>query len=103
MSVINMVDYVISVETSHFHAAGGMNKPVVGIFTFVNGPTYSSHYPNVELVQGPCPLNYSGCYAWGGCPKFNENPKLPCCLGLTAKSIMDSFDKLTKRFGNESS
>lgn len=98
LSVINQADYVVSVDTSHFHAAGGMKKPVVGIFTFISGATYSMHYPNVELVQGPCPIGHLGCYNWGNCPKIRENPKLPCCLGMTANSILSAFDKLTQRF-----
>jgi len=98
LSVINQADYILSVDTSHFHAAGGMYKPVVGMFTFVNGQTYGSHYPKVELVQGPCPLNYSGCYDWGQCPKLKEGPKVPCCSGLTANSILAAFDRLTSRF-----
>lgn len=98
LSVINNADYVISVDTSHFHAAGGMHKPTVGVFTFVNGKTYSSYYPTVEFVQGPCPLKYSGCYDWGKCPKIKEDPKIPCCSGLTAKSILISFDKLVSKF-----
>ena len=103
MSVINQTDYVVSVDTSHFHAAGGMKKPVVGIFTFVNGPTYSLYYPKVELVQGPCPLKYSGCYSWGSCPKVKEDPKLPCCSGITKNSILAAFNRLTKRFSDETS
>jgi len=97
LSVINQADFIVSVDTSHFHAAGGMKKPVVGMFTFVNGPTYSLHYPNVELVQGPCPLKYSGCYDWGKCPKLKEEPKVPCCSGITANSILSAFDKLASK------
>ena len=95
LSVINQADYVISVDTSHFHAAGGMHKPVVGVFTFVNAQTYSLYYPNVQLVQGPCPLKYSGCYDWGKCPKIKESPMLPCCSGITSSSILSAFDNLT--------
>lgn len=96
LSVINQADYIISVDTSHFHAAGGMKKPVVGVFTFVNGPTYSMYYPEVELVQGPCPLKYSGCYDWSRCPQ--REPKVPCCTGITSHSILSAFDRLTSKY-----
>jgi ADP-heptose:LPS heptosyltransferase len=103
LSVINQIDYVVSVDTSHFHAAGGMGKPVVGMFTFVNGQTYSMHYPKVEVVQGPCPLMYSGCYDWGKCPKLKESPKIPCCSGMTANSILSAFDRLVSNHKENSS
>lgn len=98
LSVINQADYIVSVDTAHFHAAGGMGKPVVGMFTFVNGQTYSMHYPKVELVQGPCPLMYSGCYDWGKCPKIKESPKVPCCSGITSNSVLAAFDRLVSKF-----
>lgn len=99
LAVINQADYIISVDTSHFHAAGGLLKPVVGIFTFVNGETYSSHYPTVEFIQGPCPLYYSGCYDWGQCPKIKEGPRVPCCAGITMNSIINAFDRLVEKHG----
>lgn len=100
MSVIHQADYVISVDTSHFHAAGGMYKPTVGVFTFVSGPTYKMYYPTVELVQGPCPLHYRGCYDWGKCPKLKVLPKLPCCSGITPEAILAAFDRLVSKGSN---
>ena len=101
LSVINKTDYMVSVDTAHFHAAGGMGKPVVGLFTFVNGKTYATHYPKVELVQGPCPLMYSGCYDWGKCPKIKDGPKVPCCSGMNSWSVLSAFDRLVSK--NEAS
>ena len=98
LAIVNQVDYVVSVDTSHFHAAGGMNKPTVGIFTFANGQTYSLHYPKTELVQGPCIFKYSGCYSWHSCPK-SYLPKLPCCSGITTGGILSAFDRLITKYG----
>ena len=103
LSVLESSGYVISVDTSHFHAAGGLGKPVVGVFTFVNAKTYSRYYPKVELVQGPCPLKYFGCYSWGNCPDLKEGKKLPCCSGINSTMILEAFDKLVARFPIEDS
>ncbi len=101
LSATHQSDYIVSVDTSHFHAAGGMHKPVVGVFTFANGKTYGCYYPNVELVQGPCPLKYSGCYDWGQCPA--KHVKIPCCSGLSTISILAAFDKLAERMNDATS
>lgn len=97
MAVLDQADYVISVDTSAFHCAGGLNKPVVGIFTFINGETYGKYHEKVELVQGPCPLKHRGCYNWGICPQ-REEKTLPCCSELKSSEILAAFDRLTERF-----
>ena len=97
MSIINQSDAIISVDTSSFHCAGGLKKPVVGIFTFANSDAYGRHYDTKELVQGPCPLNYRGCYDWGECPG-KKDPILPCCANLKSTEILEAFDKLSLRF-----
>jgi ADP-heptose:LPS heptosyltransferase len=103
MSVIAAADYVVSVDTAAFHCAGGMGKPLTGIFTFANAETYGRYYKNSELVQGPCPAGYNGCYDWGRCPVTKSNPK-PCLTNITPLSILSAFDRLVSRFtvsGNE--
>lgn len=99
LAIVSQIDYAISVDTAAFHCAGGMKKPTVGIFTFVNSKAYSQYYPNVELVQGPCPFNYSGCYNWTNCPelKFKKDKLIPCCLGLQSDNILAAFDKLVNK------
>lgn len=98
LSVIDQSDYVISVDTAHFHAAGGLKKPVVGVFTFVHSETYSMYYPKVEKVQGPCPLKYCGCYNWGSCPSLKTSTKVACCSGITSKMIVSSFNSLVEKY-----
>lgn len=100
LGVINQSDYVISVDTAAFHCAGGMGKPLVGIFTFADGKTYSKYYPNTELVQGPCPFGYSGCYNWGTCPKPKQESLIPCLTKTTDQSLLDAFSRLVSRFPN---
>jgi ADP-heptose:LPS heptosyltransferase len=88
-------DYVISVDTSTFHLAGGLKKPLMGIFTFANGKTYGKHYDFI-LVQkhidngdwdcGPCFSNHT-------CPKSSDINK-PCLTELTSDDIIAGFTKL---------
>lgn len=97
MSVINQADYVLSVDTAHFHCAGGMKKPVVGIFTFVNAQIYSKYYPTAITLQGNCPAGHSGCYNWGVCPITEDNPK-PCLTSIQVKDIMEKVDLMMKKW-----
>lgn len=97
LGIIDQTDYTISVDSAAFHAAGGMGKPLVGIFTFVNSETYSRYFSTVEIVQGKCPKGYSGCYNWGTCP-YSENGFIPCNSSINCEEILNSFDKLVKRF-----
>lgn len=98
--LIKACNYVISVDTSQLHIAGGLEKPAVGIFTFADGKKYMKYYSTCELVQkhrdngdwdcGPC-YNYPNCTKFKGIPK-------PCLTEITVDMIMDGFNKLVKRF-----
>ena len=101
MSVVRFADYIVSIDTGTFHCAGGMNKPVLGIFTSADGEVYGKYYPKFELVQkhrnrdkdwtcGPC-------YRWPLCPK-TEEPLKPCLTEITVEMMLKGFDRLTERF-----
>lgn len=99
MCQIEAMDYVISVDTAAFHMAGGLGKPLCGIFTFANGKVYGKHYDFV-LVQkhrdngdwdcGPC-------FKFGMCPKTKENIK-PCLSELTGAEIVAGIEKMFARW-----
>lgn len=99
MGIIAASDYVISVDTSVLHFAGGINKPTVGIFTWADGKVYCKYYENCIVVQkhrddgnwecGPC-------YNWGMCPK-SRNSEKPCLTELTSEMILNGFDMLLKK------
>jgi ADP-heptose:LPS heptosyltransferase len=97
MALISECDAVLSVDTSTFHCAGGMGKPVVGVFSFAPGQTYSKYYPNAELVQGPCPAGFQGCYDWCACP-FKKEETLPCLTGITGDMLLNGIDTMLNRF-----
>ena len=101
LGIIDQSDYVVSVDTSTFHAAGGMKKPLVGAFTFTNAETYGKYYPTAELIQGHCPAGYSGCYNWGTCPYIEDGPVVPCCSNISSESILDKVDLMLKKWPSE--
>lgn len=95
MALTKISDYVISVDTSTFHLAGGLGKKLVGIFTFTDGEVYGKYYDFI-LVQkhrsngdwdcGPCFSNHT-------CPKSSDINK-PCLTELTSDDIIAGFTKL---------
>ena len=97
MSVIHAADYVISVDTAALHLAGGIKKPLTGIFTWADGYTYTKHYPTVNVVQLhrdkhkelPC----CPCYSYGNCPLAKGQIK-PCLTMITHQMIMDQVIKM---------
>ncbi len=105
-SFIQSANYIITVDTAAFHAAGGLNKPMVAVFSWACGKTYGKYYPQMMLVQkhrddtpgwtcGPC-------YRWSLCPRTNEYRK-PCITEITANDIILSFQKLLEKHGSSSS
>ena len=114
MSYVHAADYVVTVDTSNFHYAGAIGKPMVGIFTHVDGKLRGMYYDFV-LVQkhrdngdwpcgGPC-YNYLYCSH----PKCNaqvvgpNNQRIPlglrpCVTELTSGEIEVGIDKMLLRW-----
>ena len=101
MGVINEADYVVTVDTSHFHLAGELKKPLVGIFTFADGKVYGKYFDFV-LVQkhrdngdwdcGPC-------YNWANCTQdLKGPPPKPCLTEITAEMIIEGVDKMFQKW-----
>ena len=95
MGVVNATDYMVAVDTSNFHLAGGMRKPLVGIFTWADGKVYGKYF-DFELVQKhrdngdwPC----GPCYAYDKCPKTKEFIK-PCLTELAGEEIADGIKRM---------
>lgn len=99
IAMVDISDYVITVDTATFHVAGGLKKPLTGVFTYVDGLVRGDRYDFV-LVQkhrhngdwdcGPC-------WNWGMCPKSKE-PTKPCLTELTAKDVLTGVDEMFKRW-----
>ena len=97
MSILSSVDYVISVDTAAFHFAGGIKKPLTGIFSWADGKIYGKYYPSASIVQLhrdnykelPC----CPCYNYGSCPLTKE-PVKPCLTNITHSMIMEQVNKM---------
>jgi len=99
MAVLSSTEYVISVDTAAFHYAGGIGKPVVGIFAPFDGKVYGKHYDFV-LVQkhrdngdwdcGPC-------YAWTNCSKCKQVPK-PCLTEISKDMLIEGIDNMLEKW-----
>lgn len=99
VAVTAEADYVISVDTAAFHLAGGLKRPLMGIFTFADGKTYGKYFDFV-LVQkhrdngdwdcGPC-------FKFGECPKCKTLPK-PCLTEISSGELEQGVRQLFERW-----
>jgi len=95
MATIYSSDYIISTDTAGFHCAGGLGKPLLGIFSFTDGKVYGKYY-KFNLVQkhrDNGDWNCGPCYNWICCPKSRQVHK-PCTLELTEKEILEGINLL---------
>lgn len=99
MGHINAADYVISVDTAAFHLAGGLKKPLVGIFTFADGKAYGKYFDFVLIQKhrdngdwdcGPC-------FKFGDCPKCKTTPK-PCLTEISAEMLERGVQEMLERW-----
>lgn len=99
ISMVELADVVISVDTGTFHIAGGLKKPLIGIFSFTDGKLYGKYYDFV-LVQkhkdngdwdcGPC-------FNMLTCPKSQEVQK-PCLTELSSSDILRGFSEAVEKW-----
>lgn len=101
-SFIHAADYVISADTATFHYAGGIKKPLVGVFTHADGK-YRGQYYDFVLVQKhrddgnwPC----GPCYNAAMCshPKGGGGGPKPCLTELKVQDIIDGIEKVLKKW-----
>lgn len=92
-------DYMISVDSAAFHLAGGLRKPLLGVFTFANGKTYGMHYDFI-LVQNHFEdgiWDCGPCYNFKACPKTKGEIK-PCLSELTKEQFDAGLKALFNRW-----
>lgn len=99
MGVVNEADYVVTVDTSHFHLAGELKKPLVGIFTFADGLVYGKYFDFVLVQKHRANGDWDcgPCYNWGNCTKTTAVPK-PCLTEITAEMIIEGIDKMFEKW-----
>lgn len=98
-ALISEADYVITVDSAAFHLAGGLKKPLMGIFTWADGKVYGKYFDFI-LVQkhrdngdwdcGPC-------YRWHACPKSKKSPK-PCLTLINEEMLKNGLENLLKKW-----
>jgi ADP-heptose:LPS heptosyltransferase len=101
IATISAADYVVSVDTAGFHCAGGLGRPLTGVFTYCDGKVYGRYYDFV-LVQKhrddgnwPC----GPCFNWSMCSKdCSSNPVKPCAREITADMLMEGVKKMFARW-----
>lgn len=106
LSLVNAADYVVTVDTSVFHYAGGIGKPMTGIFTHADGK-YRGKYFDFVLVQkhrdngnwpcGPC-YNHAMCTHPKCLNPGAINVEKPCLTELTITEITDGIKKMFDRW-----
>ena len=105
LGFINASDYIVTVDTATFHAAGGLGKPQVAIFSWADGKVYGRWYDKYILVQrhrdngdwdcGPC-------YMWHACPKLVQQSRKPCITSITSDEVISSVIEMMNRWPIES-
>lgn len=88
MHYVAASDYVISVDTATFHMAGGLKKPLTGIFTFADGRAYGKHFEFVLVQKHRDKGNWDcgPCFKFASCSKCNKTLK-PCLTELSTSEI----------------
>lgn len=99
MAYIAVADYVISVDTATFHMAGGLKKPLVGIFTFADGKVYGKHFDFVLVQKHRDNGNWEcgPCFKFGDCPKCNKAQK-PCLTELSKEELQIGIKTMFERW-----
>lgn len=106
MGYVHAADYVVTVDTGTFHYAGGIKKPLMGVFTHVDGKLRGKYYDFV-LVQkhrdngnwpcGPC-YNYLGCTNSKCSNPSSLNQLRPCLTELTIEEMEEGVNKMLSKW-----
>jgi ADP-heptose:LPS heptosyltransferase len=101
MAYIASADYVISVDTAAFHMAGGLKKPLVGIFTFADGKAYGKYFDFVLVQKHRDNKNWDcgPCFKFSECHKCNKVQK-PCLTELSKEEIQEGIMKMFEKWPN---
>jgi ADP-heptose:LPS heptosyltransferase len=99
MTYIALADYVISVDTAAFHMAGGLKKPLLGIFTFADGKVYGKYFDFVLVQKHRDNKNWDcgPCFKFHLCPKTTKQQK-PCLTEISNCEIKLGIKELFNRW-----
>lgn len=98
-------DYVIAVDTAAFHMAGGLKKPLMGIFTFADGKAYGKHFDFVLVQKHRDNGNWDcgPCFKFAACPKCKTSLQKPCLTELSREELQNGVRDMFNRWpwGNQ--
>ena len=99
MHYVAAADYVISVDTATFHMAGGLKKPLTGIFTFADGKVYGKYYDFVLVQKHKDNGNWDcgPCFTYHACPKCPK-PLKPCLTEISEEEIRHGIESMFKKW-----
>jgi len=104
MAALSVSDYVVSVDTAAFHCAGGLGKPLTGIFTYCDGKVYGKYFDFV-LVQrhrDDGDWDCGPCFNWGMCSKDKScQPIKPCAKEITGDLVMAGIERMMTKWPHE--
>ena len=101
VAFVNESDYIVTTDTAFYHIAGGLGKPLLGIFGYINGKIYGKYYQS-EFIQkhkdngdwdcGPCGYHFHIC------PKPKKFDKHACIYEISPEMIRDGVDRMLARW-----
>lgn len=99
MCYVAAADYVISVDSAVFHMAGGLKKPLVGIFTFADGKCYGKYFDFILIQKHRDHGNWDcgPCFKFCACPKSQKLQK-PCLTEITSEEIKNGILKMLEKW-----
>lgn len=99
IAMVELADAVISVDTGTFHIAGGLQKPLIGIFSCTDGKLYGKYFDFILVQKHKDDGNWDcgPCYNFTGCPKSQEIQK-PCLTELSSADILRGFSEAVERW-----
>lgn len=97
---ISLGDYILSIDSATFHLAGGLKRPLIGIFTFTDGKVYGQYYDFVLVQKHRDNGNWDcgPCFLSNLCPKERCSPLKPCLTELTADELTQGLIEALKRW-----
>lgn len=100
LALVSLADYVLSVDTGTFHMAGGLKKPLVGVFTFTDGKVYGKYYDFILVQKHRDNGNWDcgPCFLQGLCPKEQRSCQKPCLTQLNAAEIIQGLYSAIKKW-----
>jgi len=100
VALVSLANYVVSIDTGTFHMAGGLGRPLVGVFSFTDGKIYGKHYDFILVQKHRDTGNWDcgPCFQQSLCPKEQRSCHKPCLTELTSDEITQGLCLAIKKW-----